>query len=123
PSEIELGAQEKQSRWVDQGGWLIIPRRLGACEERLAKFHDAYATSLARSNFLVTTVDGVVELVEALGFVAILAPLARSCQEAVLAFERPNDDPHSVSDPWSFLLRSGVTANAGQRQSSALFGI
>jgi hypothetical protein len=28
-----------------------------------------------------------------------LAPLARSRQEAVLAFERSNDDPHSVSDP------------------------
>jgi hypothetical protein len=75
-----------------------------SCEERLSKFHDTYATSFARSNFLVTTVDGVVELVEALGFVAILAPLARSCQEAVLAFERPNDDPHSVSDPWSFFI-------------------
>jgi len=70
-----------------------------SCEEPLAKFHDTYAMSFAWSNFLVTTVDGVVKLVEALGFVTILAPLARSCQEAVLAFARPNDDPHSVSIP------------------------
>ena len=93
------------------------------CEEPLAEFHDTYAMSFAWSNFLVTTVDGVVKLVEALGFVTILAPLARSCQEAVLAFERPNDDPHSVSIPGIFLLPSGITADAGPRQSSALFGI
>src|SRR5438309_879255 len=47
-------------------------------------------------------------MVEAFSVVAILAPLARSRQKAVLAFERSNDDPHSVSDPLHFLLCSGI---------------
>ena len=67
--------------------------------KRLAKFYDADPASFTRSNFLVTEVHSVVELVEPFCVVAILAPLARSRQEAVLAFERSDDDPHSVSDP------------------------
>ena len=68
-------------------------------EEQLPEFHDTHPASFTRSNFRVTIVDGIVELIEALSVVAILAPLARSRQEAVLTFSRPNDDPHSVPDP------------------------
>jgi len=70
--------------------------------DSLAKLHDAHATSFTRSNFHIAAVDGVMEFVEAFGIVAILAPLARSRQEAIFSFERTNDDPHSVSDPWHF---------------------
>src|SRR5437588_12937896 len=77
-------------------------------KEGLAELYDADPTSLTRSNFLVTAVDGVVELIEAFGVVAILAPLARSRQETVLAFECSNDDPHSVSDPCRFLFGSVI---------------
>ena len=68
-------------------------------EEQLPKLHDAHAASFTQSNCFVTAVDSVVELIEAFSVVAILAPLPRSRQEAVLAFERSNDDPHGVSDP------------------------
>ena len=94
---------------VSGAGWtstLRIRRRLcDTANEGLAELYDADTTSLTRSNFLVTAVDGIVELIETLGVVAILAPLARSRQEGVLAFERSNDDPHSASDPCRFLVQ------------------
>jgi hypothetical protein len=86
---------------------------------RLAKLHDTHATSFTRCNFLVTAVDCVMEFVEAFSLVAIRAPLARSRQEAILSFERANDDPHCVSGPCHFVVLWD-TAAAARRQLSAL---
>ena len=71
----------------------------------------AYATPFAGSDFFVAAVDGIVELVKALGVVAVSTPLPRSRQKTVLAFEGTNDDPHGVSDPWRSLFCSGIPVN------------
>src|SRR5262245_36824053 len=47
------------------------------------EFHDANSPPLPRRNFLITEVDSVIELVESLGVVAVLAPITRLRQEAV----------------------------------------
>src|SRR4029450_5958566 len=49
------------------------------------ELHNADAPPFPRRNFLITVVDGVIELIESLGVVAILAPITRLRQEAVLA--------------------------------------
>jgi hypothetical protein len=84
-------------------GPTIMERRWDA-RERLAKFHDANSTSFTWTNFFVTVVDGIVVSIEAFSVVAILTPLARFSEEAVLAFKCSNNHPHSVSNPWRFLL-------------------
>ena len=45
-------------------------------QKQLGEFHDTYAASFTWINFLVTVVDGVIEVIEALSVVPILAPLA-----------------------------------------------
>ena len=92
-------------------------------EDRLGEFHDAHAASFTRTNFLVTAVDGVIELIEALSVVAILAPLTGSRQEAVLAFERSNDDPHSVFQSLAFLVWFRNSGDVDRQQPSAFSGI
>ena len=45
-------------------------------QKQLGEFHDTYAASFTWVNFLVTAVNGVIELIEAFSVVAILTPLA-----------------------------------------------
>jgi hypothetical protein len=63
------------------------------------EFHDAYSAPFSCGNFLVAIVDSVIELLKALSFVAVLAPITRPSKEAVFPLRCSDDDPHCVSCP------------------------
>ena len=74
------------------------------------ELHDADPASFPWGNFRVAVVNSVIELVEALRVVAVLAPITRPREEAVFAFGCADDDPHGeLSLTFSFLCsNSGV---------------
>jgi hypothetical protein len=86
------------------------------CGNALVELDYAHPSSFMRGNFLVPPVDGAAELIKPFSIVAIPGPLTRSHQKPVLAFQRPNNDPHSVSGPWCFLLSPRDTGDGGERQ-------
>src|SRR5215468_8475248 len=73
------------------------------------EFHDADSPPLPWRNFRITVVDGVVELIKSLRVVAILAPITRLRQEAVLAFCCSDDDPHLCFLSLTLLFRAAIT--------------
>src|SRR5215475_3961435 len=73
------------------------------------EFHDADSPPLPWRNFRITVVDGVIELIKSLRVVAILAPITRLRQEAVLAFCCSDDDPHLCFLSLTLLFRAAIT--------------
>src|SRR5215813_6891614 len=72
------------------------------------ELHNADSPPFPRRNLLITVVDGVIELIESLGVVAILAPITRLRQEAVLAFGCSDDDPHLRFLSLTLLFRAAI---------------
>src|SRR5215467_1876503 len=81
------------------------------------ELHNADSPPFPRRNLLITVVDGVIELIESLGVVAILAPITRLRQEAVLAFGCSDDDPHLRFQSLTLLFRAAITVLLINRNS------
>ena len=92
----------KRSRRMQPAGagFLVTRYHIYAGEvcARLIELDHAHAAPLMRGNLLVPPVDRVVELLVPFSVAAVLAPLARSRQEAVLAWLK-----HSIVTNVSFL--------------------
>ena len=72
-------------------------KTLGRVSSR--KLHDADPASFPWGNFRVAVVDRVIELVETLRIIAVLAPITRPREEAVFTLGCADDDPHCVAFP------------------------
>jgi hypothetical protein len=92
-------------------------------DRRSREFNDADPPPFPWRNFLVSVVDGVIELVESLGVVAVLTPITRLRQEAVLAFCCSDNDPHfafPVPDRVVSRSNNGVTDQSQLLQAAEL---
>src|SRR5262245_28815852 len=81
------------------------------------EFHDTDSPPFPWRNFRVTVVDRVIELIESLGIVAVLAPITRLRQEAVLALCCSDDDPHWRFLSLTVLFRAAITVLLINRNS------
>src|SRR5262245_9937157 len=81
------------------------------------KLHNADAPPFPRRYLLITVVDGIIEVIESLSVVAILAPITRLRQEAVLAFSCSDDDPHLGFLSLTLLFRAAIPVLGINRNS------